>query len=92
MICKYLLEFVGQQDVNMPQISKILSIQLQNGKLVMWAETELRNHAEYTRMITAYMTGEQAYVEPFGRYIATIIQPNGLVWHFYDTSEYAFTN
>jgi hypothetical protein len=90
VIWKYPLKFTtSDQCIAMPIVSKILSIQLRDGELFMWAEIEEYAY-DRARIITAYMTGEEVS-PPFGSYIATI-QYKGLVWHFYDTSIDNFTN
>lgn len=84
-IWKFILEITDAQQVQMPKNAKILSAQLQHGKLCVWAlcdeEAELA-----TRKFNVYGTGhklpENAHI---GEFVATFQMAAGsLVFHLFE--------
>lgn len=92
-IFKYELEITDEQTIDMPSLSRILSVQEQNGKLCLWAVVEEKN-AIKPRKIIICGTGnplpdglrEFSYDAPSGyttEFIGTVQMSYGLVWHVF---------
>lgn len=81
-IFKYELKIEGQQVITMPENAEILTVQQQNGKLILWAIVMTSAKPE-KYLIEIYGTGH-----PFPstgekrKYISTV-QMDGLVWHIF---------
>jgi hypothetical protein len=82
-ILKWEIVATCSQTIEMPKQARILSIQLQKEKIVLWAlcdetlETELR-------VFDIYLTGENL-PHDIGEYLATIYNPiNGLAFHIFE--------
>jgi len=84
-IWKYELDIVNAQTVEMPPDSTILSVQEQNGVLVMWVMCIMAGCAKVHRNINIVGTGHSIRIPP-GKYIGTV-QRDGLVWHIFDCGE-----
>jgi hypothetical protein len=76
-------EFDGFHEVILlvPEGTKFLCIQLQNGKPCIWAEIEKGVPCTEVTLISVG-TGHGAVPEAM-RYLGTVVQPDGLVFHVY---------
>lgn len=81
-IWKYVLKETSVQEIVMPKLHRILSIQLQNGEITMWVEVNKQSHGEVCR-IEMLATGENFPLNYKGNYIGTI-QKRNYVWHYYE--------
>lgn len=85
-IWKYPIDLTGFQVVLMPEGAKILCVQIQNGKICLWARVD-SNLAGQDRKILIRGTGQEydvrfPYIE---EYIGTVQHANGnLVWHVFE--------
>ena len=83
VIYKYPMKITDRQTVELGLGDKPLSVQFQNGKLVMWA-MHYPNDLPKLRNFAIYGTGHKITHE-CGGYIGTAQQPiNGLVWHVFE--------
>ena len=83
VIWKYHLpDYPGEVDIEMPSDSKILDIQVQHGKPVMWVMVETASHP-INRNFKVYASGEQVF-EDAGDYKGTWQTVFGLVWHLFE--------
>ena len=80
-IYKYKLLLDDVQTVEMPVGANILSAQMQNGELCLWAEVDDEKPTEY-RSIWIYGTGH-LMDDALVRYISTV-QDRSFVWHVYE--------
>lgn len=90
VIHKYVIDRIGQNDIEMPINAEILSVQVQMDKIVLWAmHTTLEKEVEpstETRTILVYGTG-QTFTIPTDYevvYIETIQAYGGFVWHVFE--------
>lgn len=79
-ILKYGLQWASTQILVMPVKHQILTAQLQDGMVYLWAEVDTNEQLAKT-VIETFYTGEN--VGDGLKYIATI-QHDGLVYHFYE--------
>lgn len=79
-IYKYPLKLEVVQKVEMPEDAKILSAQLQNGVLCIWALVSTDRELE-DRTIHTIGTGWET--DFLYKFISTV-QIDGLVWHIFD--------
>ena len=85
-IYKYELSIESNQTLTMPRGSKILSIQLQQERLYLWAIVNNQNDAK-ERRFTIVGTGHEFNLSGL-RYISTVQQRGGaLVWHIFEASQ-----
>lgn len=83
VIYKYPLAITDRQTVELGLGDKPLSVQFQNGELVMWA-LHHPNDLKQTRTYAIYGTGHPV-THKSGNYVGTVQQPiNGLVWHVFE--------
>lgn len=95
VIYKYELEITDSQILQMHGIPRFLSVQEQNGKLVVWAIIDTNNGIN-GREILIVGTGNEIpnYYNLSGRsydsasgytteHIGTVVMNNGLVWHIF---------
>ena len=80
-IFKYGIKKTGYQEVDLPEGSIILDIQLQNGIAVMWVQFDMNAHRIETRKIHCLGTGSTFSLNL--KYLKTI-QDGSLVLHFYE--------
>lgn len=79
-IYKYNLELTaGPQFVEMPQDSKVLSVQNQHGNFAMWARVNTGEEKKQTRTFRIFGTGHELQ-EEYKTYIGTV-QMGDFVWH-----------
>ena len=85
-IYKFLLEVAGEQEVEMPNGARVLSVHSQNGNIAVWAEV---TPEAILTTVTFYIvgTGEIPFATHFGlspQYLGTVVMHNdSLVWHVY---------
>ena len=85
-IWKWELKITDLQTVDMPRDAKIMSVQMQSGKLCLWAMCWPINPTR-PRNIAIYGTGNPVPNDP-GEYIGTAQQHDGaLVWHVFDLGD-----
>ena len=83
-IYKYELDLTHKQTLELPQGAQILTIQLQDGKIVLWALVDDKcKLIKGNRFIECYYTGKEIEISHELTYISTI-QYNGLVYHFFE--------
>lgn len=82
-IWKFSLDCVHKQSVRMPVDAQILTIQMQGHAMTLWAlcTPDLPTGERELRM---YGTGMDIPEPRMGRYIATVQDTAGLVWHFFE--------
>lgn len=84
-IWKYVLQMEDEQTIKMPKGAKVLSVQMQNDEICVWAlvdpAAELENKAFWI-----IGTGNPFYLDMnFAKYIGTVQQLGGrLVWHIFE--------
>ncbi len=86
-IYKYTLDLVDSQVIPMPIGARILNIQVQNGRICLWAIVEIGSRIE-RRTFVIQGTGNKLCkaVEDRGYYMGTV-QNNGFVWHIFEIIE-----
>jgi hypothetical protein len=74
----------GQQKhrISMPKGAKVLTAQLQNNDITLWAEVN-DNKEKETRVFEVYGTGHEMNEYDLD-YIGTVQDNSGLVWHVYE--------
>lgn len=86
-IFKYELETIGRNAIRMPIGAKILTAQIQFGRIHIWAEVDDSNGSEEV-LIDIFGTGFNVAEDMgiSGEYIGTVQENNGsYVWHIYKT-------
>ena len=79
-IWKFPLEFTDEQDIEVPIGWKPLSVQIQVGRLNLWAEVD----DEYrTQIQTIRIFGTGHPIDTDGYTFFDTVQLDGLVWHIY---------
>jgi hypothetical protein len=81
-IYKYPLRIIDAQEVEMPRGAKILSAQMQEEFLCLWALVEITKEKE-TRTIVIHGTGHPVYNVSDKKFIGTV-QQGPLVWHVFE--------
>lgn len=82
-IWKFDLQVAGRQVVNVPNGAKLLTIQMQHGRPVLWAEVNPDEPHVAGREILCFGTGHP--ITPKQTYLGTVQEMGGnLVWHFYE--------
>ena len=86
-IFKYELEWaLGLQTITMPQDAEVLTAQLQNGAIQVWAIVDQFAACEKRDFYLAF-TGKPLPDEvQVAKYLSTIQDGNGLVWHVFYNS------
>lgn len=79
-IHKYPLEITGEQQIDMPEDSRILSVQVQDGKVCLWAMVDTETE-KVKRNVRIFGTGSPVDLDGLS-YIGTV-QQNYLVWHVF---------
>ena len=87
IIHKYPLSIVDQQYLTMQSGATILSVQIQNAQLFLWALVDKDSH-QVKRVINIIGTGNPIMENP-GIFISTVQTFGGaLVWHVFDGGEH----
>jgi len=83
-IYKYPLSLASSQGVSMPQGAKILSAQMQNDELQVWAivDTEAPAPDDYYEFIIAG-TGNPTHINIRDANYLSTVQDGGFVWHVF---------
>lgn len=81
-IHKFPLKDALEQQVSLPYEARILSVQEQNGELVMWAQVNIL-HKKEPRKFMMYDTGQEVNEYDLD-YITTVQRSNGLVVHVFE--------
>lgn len=81
-IYKYELKRASTQFVQIPEKSSIIDIQIQKGKIMMWAEVE-PDSPEIDIKINMYGTGQEVAENGCDTDYLGTIQDGDNVWHFY---------
>lgn len=87
-IWKYHLQTSGRQSLSLPSGSTVLTVQVQNNTLVLWAVVPADSNMRYdSRTFHVVMTGEDMptpwYAHHSLHYISTV-QNNGIVAHIFE--------
>jgi len=82
-IHKYALEVTDRQTVSLPQGARILTAQLHEGQLVMWAEVDDLSDDREERTVRIFGTGNPIAHGFTLDYIASV-QMRPYVWHIYE--------
>jgi hypothetical protein len=82
-IYKYPLQITDEQLVSMPAFAEILTVQLQDGKPVIWAYVET-TASQDRRLIETFGTGNPITNQSERKYIGTYQLPDGLVFHVFE--------
>lgn len=73
---------IGRVAVDMPKGAKILSLQMQNGKPIIWAIVDPL--AEIEKKIFIHCTTGPTSDQPYEKYIGTYQEDSGLVYHIFE--------
>jgi hypothetical protein len=79
-IWKYSLTLLDEQQIQIPEGAKILSVQIQNDEICIWALVDTERPKE-TRSIGIIGTGNPCWC-PNWNYIGTV-QQDAFVWHIF---------
>lgn len=82
-IWKYELSVVDYQELEMPWVYKCLSVQLQYGRICLWALVSTDKQSKTKRGFRIYGTGHE-HQEIEGEYIGTVVvEDTASVWHVF---------
>ena len=81
-IYKYRLNF-DETTISLPCDAKILDIAIQDNEPVLWAIVDPEKSLEH-RYIHAFYTGQDLKWPQTLEYIKTIINTDGLIYHFFE--------
>ncbi len=84
-IWKYELDLDSDQAVLMKKGAKILSVQMQNDSIRLWALVSPNEETEF-RYISVYGTGWDMPDDP-GKYISTMQTKSGMVFHAFESNK-----
>lgn len=79
-IYKYPLAITNAQLMYLPEDHKILSVQVQDGQVMMWALVDDERYSDTKYLIEFFGTGHEVDTE--GTFIGTV-QLSGFVWHVF---------
>lgn len=83
-IWKYSLNPADYTDITMPLGARVLTAQVQDGVICIWAEVDPNASPETTHRFTLCATGQQIATYP-GDYVGTVQLSGGrFVFHVYD--------
>ena len=83
-IYKYEIEVTDQQTLQLPQQAEILSIQVQDNNIMLWALViDYTKLVDY-RFIECYGTGHEIVDDANELVFLATIQYRGGVWHFFE--------
>lgn len=87
-VYKYTLEMRGEQIRNLPVGAKILSVQMQNGALCLWAHVDLSRRSKQAHRIAIVGTGNPAPDITKATHLGTVQMHNGAkVFHVFAVRE-----
>lgn len=85
-IWKYPIPYLTPlREIEMPEGAEILTAQIQNGVLCLWAIVDT-SKPETTRVIEIIGTGHEIQ-KGERKYIGTVYPDNGLVWHIFEAKK-----
>lgn len=85
-VFKYPLEVIDEQTVPMSAGAELLSVQMQNGQVCLWALVDINEDAMCLRRVFIHGTGHEIHHD--GKYVATFQARDGaLVFHVFDGGE-----
>lgn len=70
------------QDIKMPEGAKVINAGIQDGDFVLWAEVDPSAALVYHQVHLVF-TGQTVPEGPGWKYITTLIDGGGFVWHVY---------
>lgn len=82
-IYKYKLKVTNRQTLVLPVRSQLLSFQVQDGGLVLWALVDTEEKSTWEHTFCIYGTGHEVMDPNKLSYIGTA-QLEGLVWHLFE--------
>lgn len=82
VVFKYTLDFLDRQSIEMPKFSKILSVDVQRGKIRMWAACDPDQDSREIRTFEVIGTGNEVLGLPRDFLGTVIIDP--FVWHVFE--------
>lgn len=80
-VWKYLLLFTGQNTIEMPIGSQVLSTQLQDGKICLWVKTPDETFEEQRSF---YVLGTGWEIPDECKDFIGTVQDRGFVWHVFE--------
>lgn len=83
-IFKYAVPIDGM--MILPEGTKVLTVQMQDGIMVLWAEVD-PGASKRGKIFYLCQTGDD--VPEYGNYISTTVSPGGIVWHIYEKRFFA---
>ncbi len=81
-IWKFPLEITDRQIVSMPRMHDFLTVQLQNGKPVLWAIVQPKSDREEVRIYCVGTGNGESVLYDCPRYLGTV-QITPFVWHYF---------
>ena len=82
-VYKYPLEFADYQEVELPQSADLLHVDYQGSEIQFWALVDT-NAPKELRGIRIAGTGHDLSLAGWHRYINTVFDSLGLVWHIFE--------
>lgn len=87
VIFKYQLQIIQEQEIEMPAGAEILDIQLQNGKICLWAKI-FDGSSKVNRVFEMILTGASIPIISQRRIHLKTIQLDGYVLHFFEHKDH----
>jgi hypothetical protein len=86
VIWKYPVDIIDKQIIEMPQVAKILCVQIQgqSEEIFIWAEVITENNKLEKRIIRVFGTGTDIPEFINLKYMGTIQERNFSVYHFFE--------
>lgn len=81
-IYKYPLDIVDTQIVRLPRGSLILTCQIQNNELYLWAEIDTNEKETVNAVVSIFGTGHSIPLDYDGYHLASV-QQDEYVWHVF---------
>lgn len=75
----------GRSFVEIPNEAELLSVGLQDDRLVVWTLTDSLNEPHIHRLLVANTGMSIPDFPPGARFLGTVTTSNGIVWHVWDT-------
>jgi len=83
-VYKYKLQIGGEQQIELPIDAEILTVQVQRGKLCLWALVDTESVVKVTHRFYVYGTGHNVHDDEHKKYIGTFQLADGdLVFHVF---------
>ena len=83
-IYKYIIPISDEQTVKIPYDAKILSAQMQNGQLCLWAIVDPKSDVQGGKVISIHGTGHELRESPGQLKFISTVQDGPLVWHVFE--------